>query len=318
MNFIATGIGAGLVSALLAVVFLKETMSAAMLAMLAPLPILIVALGWNHRSGLVATAVGTIAIGAFFSPLDGLGFALKTGLPSWFFAYLALLGRPTSAGTMEWYPIGRILAWVAVIAAFATMITVMISSDGDFGAYEGKVRQISEGLVTMLFQPAQQGAEDARAALVETLATIIPSISAFGFSFFLSLCLWLAAKVVAASGRLPRPWPPMPELAMPRSVLLAPVMAFVLTQFEGFVGALGYALFGAFLLAFTLQGLAAIHERTRGKPGRGFILAGLYLLLFLTQGIMIAALSLFGLADTIFGSRRRIGDRPNPPSTLST
>jgi hypothetical protein len=72
-------------------------------------------------------------------------------------------------------------------------------------------------------------------------------------------------------------------------------------------------------MAFTLQGLAAIHERTRGKPGRSFILAGLYALLFLTQGVMVAALSLFGLAYIIFDLRRRFGgNRPNQPPAPST
>jgi hypothetical protein len=71
-------------------------------------------------------------------------------------------------------------------------------------------------------------------------------------------------------------------------------------------------------MAFALQGLAAIHDRTRGKLARPVILSSLYLLLFLTQGIMMLALSLFGLADTIFGSRRRLAGRPKQPPTLST
>lgn len=320
MNFIATGIGAGLVSALLTVVVVKETMLAAVLAMLAPLPILIIALGWNHRSGLVATLVGGLAI-AFFtrSPLSAVGFMAITGLPAWWLAYLALLGRPAADGTTEWYPTGRLLAWVAGTAALTIVATGIISSGGDYSAFAARSRQISEAFVTMFFEAPEQGAEDVRAALTDTLATVTPALSAFGFTFFMGTYLWLAAKVVSASGRLPRPWSPMPELAMPRSIVIAPVLAFVLTLFEGFAGALGYALLGAFLMAFTLQGLAAIHERTQGKPGRGFILAGLYTLLFLTQGVMIAALSLFGFIDTIFSLRRRIGgNRPKPPSTLST
>ncbi|WP_414471202.1 DUF2232 domain-containing protein [Microvirga sp. M2] len=320
MNFIATGIGAGLVSALLTVVVVKETMLAVLLAMLAPLPILIVALGWNHRSGLVATLVGGLAIAIFTaSPISAFGFIAITGLPAWWLAYLALLGRPAADGTMEWYPIGRLLGWVAATAALTIVATGIISSGADYTAFQSRSRQISSAFVSMFFEAPDAGTEDGREALTDTLATMTPALSAFGFTFFMGLYLWLAAKVVSASGRLPRPWSPVPGLSMPRAILWAPILAFVLIQFEGFVGALGYALFGALLMAFTLQGLAVIHERTQGKPGRGFILAGLYALLFLTQGVMVTALSLFGLADTIFGFRRRFGgNRPKHPPTLST
>lgn len=320
MNFIATGIGAGLVSALLTVVVVKATTLAAVLYMLAPVPVLIVSLGWNHRSGLVATLVGALAIAAFTaSPVSALGFAVVTGLPAWWLAYLALLGRPTAEGTMEWYPVGRLLAWVAATAALTIVATGIISSDGDYSAFQARSRQISEAFVGMFFEAPEQGGQESREAMIDAFATATPALSAFGFTMFLAFYLWLAAKVVSVSKRLPRPWPPMPELAMPRSALLAPALAFVLVQFDGFIGALGYAIFGAFVMAFTLQGLAAIHERTQGKPGRGFILAGLYVLLFLTQGVMIAALSLFGLADTIFGLRRRFGgNRPNQPPTPLT
>lgn len=321
MNFIATGIGAGLVSALLTVVVVKATPLAALLYMLAPVPVLIAALGWNHRSGLVATLVGGLAIAAFTgSPLGGLGFAIITGLPAWWLAYLALLGRPNADGTMEWYPIGRLLAWVAATAALTIVATAIISADGNYDAFLARARQISESFVNLFFAAPEQPDETAvqqRQALIDSLAIATPALSTFGFTLFLAFYLWLAAKAVSISKRLPRPWHPMPELAMPRSMALAPVLAIVLMQFGGFVGAFGYALFGAFLMAFTLQGLAAIHDRTRGKPGRGFLLAGLYVMLFLTQGIMVAALSLFGFADTAFGLRRRFGGRPKQPPTPS-
>ena len=69
---------------------------------------------------------------------------------------------------------------------------------------------------------------------------------------------------------------------------------------------------------YALQGLAAIHDRTRGKSGRAFMLSALYVLIVITQGILMVALALFGLADSVFGLRRRFGRRPGPPSTLST
>ena len=55
------GVVAGLVSALLIGVIVKATPLALILYLLAPLPILIVALGWSHRAGLVAAATGTLA-----------------------------------------------------------------------------------------------------------------------------------------------------------------------------------------------------------------------------------------------------------------
>jgi hypothetical protein len=319
MNFIATGIGAGLVSALLTAVVVKATPLAALLYLLAPIPVLIVSLGWDHRSGLVAAVVGGIAIAAFTaSPMSGLAFVIINGLPAWWLAYLALLGRPAADGAMEWYPIGRLLAWVAATAALTMVAAGIITSDGDYGDFLARSRQIAETFVGLFLDlPEQGGANQEREAVIDNLARAIPALSTFGFTLFLASYLWLAAKVVAASKRLPRPWPPMPELAMPRSVLMAVLLALVMVQFGGFISALGYALLGAFFMAFTFQGLARIHDRTRGKQGRAFLLAGLYVLLLLTQGIMVVALSLFGLVDTIFGFRRIGGGRPKPP-TLST
>jgi hypothetical protein len=53
-----------------------------------------------------------------------------------------------------------------------------------------------------------------------------------------------------------------------------------------------------------MQGLAAFHDRSRGRPGRLGLLVGLYVVLFLTQGIAMLALVLFGIADTALDRRR--------------
>jgi hypothetical protein len=320
MNFVATGIGAGLVSALLWAVVLRATPLAEVLYLLAPIPVLIVSLGWNHRSGLIAALVGGLAIAAFVSPLGGLGFALITALPAWWLAYLTLLGRPAADGVIEWYPVGRLLAWIAATAALTIMAAGLISTGGDYGSYVQKGRAISEAIVNLhLPQAGPNGLDaEARSQVVDFLARIAPFVSALGFTLVLSFYLWAAAWIVLASKRLPRPWSPLPELAMPRAAALALVAGIVLARIDGFAGVLGFALSGALCMAFTLQGLAAIHDRTRGRPARPFILTGLYVVLFLTQGIMILVLALFGLADTLFGSRRRLAGRPKQPPTLST
>jgi hypothetical protein len=321
MNFIVTGIGAGLVSALLTAVVVKATPLAAILYLLAPIPVLIVSLGWNHRSGLVAAVVGGLAIAAFISPLSGLAFAVITALPAWWLAYLALLGRPGPDGAIEWYPTGRLLAWVAGTAALTIMATAIMSTRGDYAAYFQNAREIAEAFVNLQF-PASQSSLDAetRSGFIDVVASFTPFLSAQGFTTVLALYLWAAARIVSISKRLPRPWPTVSELQMPRSISVLLVVAILLAVFfDGFISVFASALAGALFTAFALQGLAAIHDRTRGKPGRPFLLTGLYLLVLMTQGILVVALSLFGIADTVFGLRRRFGrSGPKQPPTLST
>jgi len=320
MNYLVTGIGAGLVSALLTAVVIKATPLAAVLYLLAPIPVLIVSLGWNHRSGLVAAVVGGLAIGVFLSPLSGLGFAVVTALPAWWLAYLALLGRPGPDGSMEWYPLGRLLAWAAGTAALTIVATAIISTGGDYEAFHRNAREVAEAFVNLQFPAGQSSFEgEIRDELIDLFARLTPFLSAQGFTTVLALYLWAAGRIVLISKRLPRPWPRVSELQMPRSVGVVLALAIVLASLDGFLSVFGFALAGALLMAFALQGLAAIHDRTLAKAGRPFLLTGLYLLIFMTQGVLMVALSLFGIADTVLRLRRQPGPgSPKNPPTLST
>ncbi|WP_210483164.1 DUF2232 domain-containing protein [Microvirga antarctica] len=317
MNFILTGIGAGLVSALLTAVVIKATPLAAVLYLLAPIPVLIVSLGWNHRAGLVAAAVGGLAIAMFISPLSGVGFVVVTALPAWWLSYLALLGRPGKDGTIEWYPVGRLLAWIAGTATVTIVSAGIISTGGDYATFHQNARSVSQAFVNLQFPQGGAGGIDAetREGVVDWIARATPFLSAQGFTLVLTVYLYTAGKIVSISKRLPRSWPDISQLRMPRAtvglLVAGGVLAFLMTT--SFIGVLGIALAGALLTAFALQGLAIIHNRSRGRAFRPMILTGVYVLLFLTQGILMIALSLFGLADTLFGFRRSTGAGPTLP-----
>lgn len=304
-----TGIGvvAGLASALLIGVVVQATPLALALYLLAPLPILIVAMGWSHRTGLVAAASGTLALALVASPLRGLAFLVSTALPAWWLGYLALLGRETAPGRMEWYPTGRLLAWVAVTAAVALVVVVMLSS-GDHAAYQERVQRLARAMLQLQLQETpSRGAgldENDLARIAERVAGLAPAIMATTFTLLLTFYLWAGARVVQISGRLPRPWPDLAATALPRRALWGLAAGAILTVAPGYAGAFGVALVGAFAAALALQGLAAIHDRSRAKPGRTPLLIGLYVLVFLTQGVALAALALFGLVDALTGRRR--------------
>ena len=338
---IPVGAGAGLVAALLFGVLLKATTLAILLYLLAPLPILIVGLGWSHRAALASVVSGALALALFVSPYLGLAFAAYLALPAWWLAYLALLGRSNADGTIEWYPTGRLLAWVAGTAALAFIAIAVIASP-DYDTFRAQLTSMSRRVVQVQVQrgrippPAQtapsneapagtaekpaesaapqkqdgaqtgepQKADDLASEVADALATVAPAIAAQFLTVLFTFYLWAAARIVQISGRLLRPWPDLPSTVMPRAALLVFAAALTLAMVPGYPGALGVALVGAFSAAFALQGLAAFHDRSRGRPGRFALLAGLYVLLFLTQGVAMLALILFGIADTALDRRR--------------
>ncbi|SDM23011.1 Predicted membrane protein [Methylobacterium phyllostachyos] len=340
---IGIGIGAGLVSALLFGVLLKATPLAILLYLVAPLPILIVGLGWSHKAALWAAAAGSLALGLVIAPFMGLAFGAYIALPAWWLAYLTLLGRETPQG-LEWYPTGRLLGWIAATAALA-FIAIAVLSSPNHAAFDRQLRGLAQTLVqarmpaprttgeagrtetppTETDRSGPEAGGDAgaglqteddqtdvtRSEIADALARVVPAFAANGLALLLTFYLWASARIVRISGRLPRPWPDLPSTTMPRTTLATLGAALLMCFAPGYVGVFGVALVGALSAAFAIQGLAAFHDRSRGRPGRALMLFGLYLILFVTQGIALVALTLFGLADTAL-DRRRPQDRPAP------
>ncbi len=346
------GLGAGLVSALLFGVLLKASALAIALYLVAPLPILIVGLGWSHRAALAAVVAGCVALTLFVEPFMGLAFAAYVALPAWWLAYLTLLGRDVG-GSLEWYPTGRLLGWVGATAALSFVAMAVVSSP-DYAAFETQLNRLSHAIMDprganpapkagpdvanrgqveqdqakqdqakpdgAAPSPAEQAApadkvEVSRDEMAAAFAKIIPALAAHGLAMLLTLYLWAAARIVAVSGRLMRPWPDLPATQMPRACLAALAAAAVLSLAPGYAGVLGVALVGSLSAVFALQGLAAFHDRTRGRPARGMILFALYAVVFMTQGVALFALTVFGLADTALDRRRPKGPTPHNPAT---
>jgi hypothetical protein len=300
-NILIIGVGAGLVSALLFGVVITGSPLAMLLSVVAPLPIFIAALGWSHFSGLVASISGGLAMTAALNLTAGLAFTLGWALPAWWLAYLALLGRPAADGSTEWYPLGRLLAWIALTAALITFVGVLAIGGFSYAAFSETLRRVFDGLLQ-----GQGGTPAPEASpTLRILIELLPLFFALNFVLILTLNLWLAGKAVRLSDRLPRPWPDIPATAMSSPALVALAVSVALSFAPGLIGAAGMVLAGAFFAAFVLQGLAFVHDTTRQRPGRGFLLGGLYVLtLFLSQ-IAMPLLAVLGCADAAFALRAR-------------
>src|SRR5215470_12034081 len=121
MNFALIGIGAGAAAALLFASVISG----------APLPIMIAGLGWSHWAALIAASVGSISLGLALGTVFFFGFLADAGIPAWWLGYLVMLARPLTAADngheqqpLEWYPIGRIVMWAAILAAMVVIVAI--------------------------------------------------------------------------------------------------------------------------------------------------------------------------------------------------
>ena len=133
MTTILIALAAGCASALMFASIISGALISLALFYLAPLPLMVAALGWGPLSATIGGIAAAIGLGAIFGLPYCIAFVLTVALPAWWLGHLALLGRPVPAGAlagngaapaapaMEWYPVGRILLWTAGFAALTTM-----------------------------------------------------------------------------------------------------------------------------------------------------------------------------------------------------
>jgi hypothetical protein len=315
MGYLVAGIGAGLVSALLFAVVITGSPLAFLLSYLAPLPVFVAALGWKHRAGLVAALAGGLVLALALRFPAGLAFAIGIALPAWGMAYLSLLGRQDERGEMEWYPLGRLMMWIAGTAALVTLAGAM-AIVGDYDTYRAGMQRSIEAVLSGRvpgFPAPRLPAGVGPADMASMLATWAPYVAGASFVPMITANLWIAAKAVHASGRLPRPWPYIPALSLPREALGVGALALLLAFAPGFFGFFGMAILGALSAAFLLNGLACIHALTAGKGWRVGALIGLYGGLLVAGTLLAPLIAVFGFVDCLLGLRGRAG--ATPPAT---
>jgi hypothetical protein len=300
IQLVLVGLGAGAAAALLFASVASGSIAAVILFYLAPLPIAIAALGWGHLSGLIAAAVATTVIailsGIFFIAVPVIAFG------AWWLGYLALLARPAGnggGGALEWYPVGRLVLWAALLGTL-----VVAAAVPNFGTDQ-------ESLQAALRKTYERILRDP--ALIDVLVVAVPPAAAV-FSTVTNLFnLWLAARIVKISGRLARPWPDLAALSLPPLTAGLLAAAIAGSFLPDLVGVLFGALAASLLMAFAVLGFAVLHAITRGMGSRAIVLACVYGLT-IVFGWPVLAMSLLGLAEILLNIRGRVARKRGPPS----
>src|ERR1700688_2789473 len=151
-------LAAGCASAFMFASIVSGALISVLLLYLAPLPLMVAALGWGPLCATIGGIAAAIGLGAIFGLPYCIAFAVAIALPAWWLGHLALLGRPVpnavASGTgasppapvLEWYPVGRILLWTTGFAVLTTM-AVLLTLGSDAATITGVIRR---GAVLML------------------------------------------------------------------------------------------------------------------------------------------------------------------------
>jgi hypothetical protein len=328
-------IGAGLCAAVLFTILRQDTPQALALAHLTPLPLIISALGFGPAIGFGSAAVATLAVallaifreGALSSTAILIGlimaaiFAIVQALPAWWLGFLSCLVRSDETARwhvvpddkkslpMIYYPIGHILVHAAaiIISLVALAIGASTLHYGSFNAavahLAARISPIIEKLVEL--HPELLSGFDIHALTLIFVAAMPAVIAAWCLTALLAN-LWLAGRIVQTSSRLRRPWPNIArELSLPRLLVLALAGAIGLCFVKSWPGMIGLIAAVTLGLLYAMQGLAVIHDLTRGWKWRGFTLSGIYAMLIVFVPWPLAFFAVFGLADSAFSFRDR-------------
>jgi hypothetical protein len=312
-------IAAGCASALMFASIVSGALISLLLFYLAPLPLMVAAMGWGPLCATIGGISAATGLGAIFGLPYCMAFVLTVALPAWWLGHLALLGRPVAHGAaagngaspvasdLEWYPVGRILLWMSGFAVLTTM-AALLTLGTDASAIAGALRR---GLLRIIGQSDPAAITEIEPT-IDALVTIAPAAAATVAMMTLTLNLWLAAKITATSGRLHRPWPDLRSTALPSMTLAALCVAIAFGFAGGLPAILAQIIAASLMMAYAVVGFAVLHTLTLAFKSRAIWLSCTYAIVVVFVWPALAMVTL-GLAEAIFGLRRRyLQGRPPP------
>jgi Predicted membrane protein (DUF2232) len=312
-------LAAGLTSALMFASVMSGALFSLLLCYLAPLPLLVAGLGWGPLGAAIGGILASVALAAIFGIPYGFAFALVVALPAWWLGHLVLLGRPVAGAEpsteavlsgepdLEWYPVGRILLWIAGFATVST-IAALLTLGLDAASITGVLRR---GL-HRLFDVSGVAASEDIERVIDMLVAIAPPAGASVALATTTLNLWLATKITETSGRLRRPWPDLRSTTLPPMTLAALCVAIAFCFTGGMLAIVASIALAALMMVYAFIGFAVLHIVTLRMRSRPFWLSITYTIVVVFSWPILLFVAL-GIADALFDFRRRYLRRRPPP-----
>ena len=304
---IVFALGSGLLSAVLYASALVGAAGGLALVFVVPLPLFLVGLsreaGW--RGAALAALAGTLAVALGGGLAAGANFGVAEAVPPLLVAYLAGLRRDHADGSVEWYPPGRLLVWLALYGACVLLAFVLYYASAE-GGLEGTLQRSAAALFQELGLPLTPPTT----ALVNAFVSILPGLGGASWLLIVAGNAALAETLLQRFGHALRPVPAFVSLALPAPLALGAVAAAVLGLSGSGLGFAARNLAFVLVVPYFFTGLACLHLLvTRWQLGARLIVP-FYIMLIgaivILSWLAVMAIAVLGLVDQAAGLRRRL------------
>lgn len=305
------GLVSGLTSALLYVALLVGSPLGLITLFLGPLPLFLAGLSHGATAAAIGALVVSVVLALGLGGSAALSFSLAFGLPIVFLTYFALLNRTLDQedGTtlVEWYPAGRLLTWLAGLAA-ALFVLAYLAALGTDGGLRGIAAEFiliahkgTEGVAEFLAEWSIPIEPEVYIALA---GTIWPAMSCISFILVICANAGFAQRLLVRTGKAIRPSPSISTLKLPEELVFFLAAALFLSFLGSEIAFLGGSLAAILIIPYFLLGLVVVHVISSGRAGRTTMLALFYgALAFIIELAFLVAL--VGLAEHWFELRKR-------------
>lgn len=285
-----------------------------LLGYLAPLPLFFAGLTHGVTAVGIAGVVGTL-VSAVNGLLAGGVYLVTFAAPVAVVVRQALLARPAaeaSAGAstgadisdgLEWYPVGRLVLWLAGWSLGLFGIALLLTADR-----EGGLPEMLQPLLTQFLSAMQQGAGQGAdlEAMAKRLALLMPAVFCVSWLVMMTINGTLAQGMAVLLKQNRRPTPLYRVFTLSRSLAVALVAAIVAAAvLPGDVAFIGGTVAAILAFPFFLQGLAVVHGLAARASLPGLVLAAFYAALVVAGALVGVLVVILGFIEEWAGFRRR-------------
>ncbi len=273
----------------------------AVLQMLTQLPLLFCGLTLGLKPLLIASALGMTIVLMLGGMIPGLVFALASIVPCIILVRQWLLSRTDEQGNIQWYPLGWLVAQLAIyfLALVGVVVLALESQSIDVTT---SIVEVFSRITETIALPQGQSFDP---ALFERLAKFVPAMMAVVLLTSTLINAIVAQRLAARSGNAQRPTPALATLSLPGWAIIALAATTLGTiVFSGTVFIIAATALALMMALFFIQGQAVVHAYLQPRPWRGPMLILFYLLVVFLGWVALFVVIL-GLAEDRLHLRQR-------------